>query len=283
MPINSSILGLPIPTGKTVLMQHLQTLVLRGNHWWIGGLISADKFERLAYKMVERYPLLRSERGRSYDRAKGLASVHFVAFPTDIGIVWWVLSSDGKRGLADVTSPDAHVARHAMAADGHITFEDYVLLYAHKKDARTIHDVKTGMEKKILKNCSTWTWKITQNAYKEVRAAMASEVAALNYGDDSNPANLYGVRGLLAFQRRRPLFSGVRSQVLQLHREANLLWSGVRKTWLARHPKLAAQNAVAAGELRPLTDITSKFLPKMGRFKVFGTRNLRSMLNEDTR
>lgn len=275
-------LDLPIPRSKSALMQHLQTLVLRGNRWWIGGVIPAQKFENLVLKMAERYPVLRGERGRSYDRSIGVASAHFVAFGTEQGIAWWVLTSDGKGGLADTQSPDFHVAKNALAANGHIAFGDYVLLYAHKKDARTLVDAKTGKEKRIIKDCSTWTWKMTASAYNQVLTTLEKEVHALNYGDDSRPENLYGVRGVLAFQRRRPLFSGVRAQVLQLHRQADDSWSRMRKAWTAKHPRLAKEYGDRAGMLRPLGEITKKHLPKMGRLKVFDAQTLQDLLPRDS-
>lgn len=267
---NLSILDLRIPTGKTVLMQHLQTLVLRGNAFWIGGTISPAKLPALAAKLAERYPVLRDERARTYDRSKGLAAAHFIAFPTSGGsIAWWVLTSDGRGGLADIKAPDAHVAKHALRANGHIEYDDYVLLYAHKKDARTVRDAKTGREKKIIKDCSTWTWKMNGKAYGQVMAALERDVQELKFGRDDN-GFFDGLRGTLAFQCRRPLFSGVRSQVLELHRVADSQWGLVRNAWLARYTGFAAKYGDNAGRLRSLKEVTSLHLPKMGRFKVFG-------------
>lgn len=265
--------NLRYPTGKTTLMQHLQTLVIRGNNWWVGGVCHPAKFERLAKKFSATYPLHRDERGRSYDRTLGKATVTLVFFPTDQGIAWWLLSSEGKGGLspnATAPGPDARIAKNARAQDGHITFEDYVLLYAHKKDARTVKDASTGREKQILKDMSTWTWKLNDRVVNEVRALMAREASMLAYGDEprgDEPA--YGLRGLLFYQRQRPLFSAVRTQVLQFHREARELWSPRRKRWLQIHSQLAARFGDRAGELMTMADLTKKHLPKMQRLKVF--------------
>ncbi len=184
MKSNQNVMDLPVPSGKTALMQHLQTLVLRGNPWWIGGLVQPQKFEAFALKMAARYPLLREERGRTYDRSKGQAAFHFVAFASQGFIAWWILCSDGSGSLIAPGGLDEGSARHAMKADGHITFEDYVLLYAHKKDARTIHDGKTGKEKKVIKNCSTWTWKLRSPVYSELVSDLEKEIGDLRYGDD---------------------------------------------------------------------------------------------------
>ncbi len=273
MPLANSqnqVLSLPVPTGKTALMQYLQTLVLRGNGHWVGGVVSPSKLGGLAAKFAAQYPITRSERGRTYDHSRGRASVHFVAFSTTGGVAWWLLSSEGKGGLNDSNSPDHRVKRHAMQADGHIVFDDYVLLYAHKQSARVLVDSKTGRERRVIKNCSTWTWKLTASALGQITTSIAREVAALNYGNDV-PNQMTGLRGLLAFQRRRPLFSGVRTQVIQLHRDAESQWGLVRLKWASEHRQLVASLGEGAGQLRPLREVTSTLLPTMGRFKVFGS------------
>ena len=130
-------LQIKIPRNKTVLMQLLQLLVFRRHYWWCSGIIDAAKLGGFVAKMAVRYPLTRTARGRAYDRTRGLAAMHFVAYPLANGLVaWWLLSDDGTGGLNDPATPDAHVATNAMASDGHITFTDYVLHYAHKKSPR---------------------------------------------------------------------------------------------------------------------------------------------------
>lgn len=265
--MSSDVLDLPVPSGKTALMQHLQNLVLRGNAHWIGGLVPPKKLPGLALKMASRYPVLRSERGRAYDRSTGKATAHLVVFPTNGQVAWWVLTSAGSGGLADPKCPDSKVAAHAMRTSGHVRFEDYVLLYAHKKDARTIRDDRTGREKQVIKNCSTWTWKLSERALKELTAAVDREIAALNYGRDDE--QLEGLRGLLAFQRRRPLFSGVRAQVLALHRAAESKWGLALPLWRKRYTVLTAKYGENAGRLRPVAEVARNYLPKMGRCRIF--------------
>ena len=86
-------------------------------------------------------------------------------------------------------------------------------------------------------------------AYGQVLAAIESDVNAMNFGRDDD-GNFEGLRGTLAYQRRRPLFSGVRTQVLQLHREADSQWGLVRKAWLGRYTQLAARYGDNAGRLQ---------------------------------
>jgi hypothetical protein len=261
-----------VPRNKTVLMQHLQLLVFRGHYWWCAGTIDAAKLGGLVAKMAIRYPLTRTARGRAYDRTKGLAAMHFIAYPLANGlVVWWLLSDDGKDGLNDPATPDAHVARNAMAADGHITFTDYVLHYAHKKAPRHLPDKKTGKEKLVFKDVSTWTWKLSDAAFNETKASIERAAANFEYGSEgAHGGRPWGVLGILVCQRSRPLFSGVRTQVIDLHRHADSHWGRVKKKWQGQHSAQCLIDGNRTGELRPLKEIMSHHLPKMVRIAVYG-------------
>src|SRR5471032_2735768 len=179
-------LQIKIPRNKTVLMQQLQLLVFRRHYWWCSGIINVAKLGGFVAKMAARYPLARTARGRAYDRTKGLAAFHFIAYPLENGLVaWWLLSDDGKGGLNDSATPDAHVAKNAMAADGHITFTDYVLHYAHKKSPRRLPDNKTGRDKLVFKDVSTWTWKLSDTALNETKASIEQAAVNFEYGTES--------------------------------------------------------------------------------------------------
>lgn len=269
-----SVLDLPVPRNKTALMQQLQLLVGREQHrHWCGGVIARDKLAGFAEKMAARYPVTRSTRQRSYDRSRGRATVHLLTFPLDdTHVAWWLLSSAGSGGLADPSSPDAHVAFDAMSRDGHLTLDDYVLLFAHKREPREIRDGQTGCVKTVEKDLSTWTWKLRREVIRELEAGVEACCRELAYGDEGGPGRKsWGLRGLLACQRSRPLFSGVRTQVLALHRLANERWQRVRPQWLLRHAQLSQRYGALAGALRPLNDVTRQHLPKMVRIRVFDT------------
>ncbi len=286
-------LNLPVPKSKTALMQHLQRLVSWGTDYWVGGVISPQKFGPLVQKLAQRYPLTRGQRGREYDRQQGRAAVYLVAFPTGDRIAWWVLSGPGKGGLGDPASPDYKAAKRAGAKGEHIVFEDYTLLYATKKERRELVDKRTNETKSVLKDTSTWTWKMTSKALNEVRAELKSCADRLDFGwDDSGTRPPSGLRGALYYQRRRPLFSGVRTQVFELHREAEDLWGTARQRWLAKNGKavrhaLVKQNPELgedsdgarkqlsermdqAGKLTPAVVIAKTKLPTMKRMEVYG-------------
>lgn len=265
-------LQIKIPRNKTVLMQLLQLLVFRRHYWWCGGIIDAAKLGGFVAKMAVRYPLTRTARGRAYDRSRGLAAMHFIAYPIANGLVaWWLLSDEGKGGLNDPATPDAHVAKNAMAADGHITFTDYVLHYAHKKSPRHLPDKKTGKDKIVFKNVSTWTWKLSDTALNETKASIERAAANFDYGTEGGHGGRpSGVLGILVFQRTRPLFSGVRNQVIDLHRHADSHWGRLKKKWQGQHSAQCLNDESRAGELRPLKEIVAHHLPKMVRIAVYG-------------
>jgi len=267
----SKIFSLSVPRSATGLMQHLQLLVGReGHRWWCAGVVSLEKLATFALKMAVRYPTTRTTRQRVHDRKLGLAVVHFVVFPEGDRVRWWLLSDDGRGGLADPASPDAKVAGDAMAADRHITLGDYVLLFATKKEPRELVDSKTGKPRRILKDLSTWTWKLRAEVVSEVRTGIKACCVGLEYGEEgSADRRAWGIRGLLAAQRSRPLFSGVRTQVLDFHRLARDAWAPCQPRWALTHASLAKRYGASAGALRPIDEVMHKHLPKMRRLKVY--------------
>ncbi len=185
-------LDLRIPRSKTALMQLLQAYTASGSRWWCGGEVVPAKAAALAAKMAGRYPVLRAERGRGYDRQKGLAACLLVFYPLDGGkLAWWLLSTEGRGGLADPKTPDAHVAKHTMAANGHITFGDYVLHYGTKRERRKLVDERTGKVVAFDKDTSTWTWRMTDWALSEVKATLERAAGGFQYGSEQE-GDLWG-------------------------------------------------------------------------------------------
>lgn len=277
-------LALPVPRNRTALMQHLQLLAGReGHRIWCGGVIGREKLAAFVAKMAARYPIARNTRQRVYDRTRGTAVVHFVAYPEADNVHWWLLSDSGVGGLADERSPDARVARDAMAAEGHITFADYVLLYATKREWRDVECPQTNRSRGFYKQTSTWTWKLRGDVVRELRRSVQHCCERLEYGSEGGDGQRpWGLRGVLAATRSRPLFSGVRTQVLALHREAGDLWKSRQPVWCARHPSLVEQYGQRAGALIPIQELLATRMPKMRRIRVFDEppRTLRDLLLE---
>lgn len=94
-------------------------------------------------------------------------------------------------------SPDAHEAKNAEASNGRLTFGVYVPLYAHKKDARSVPDGKTGRTKIVYKNMSTWTWKLNVKAFNELKASIETAAKNLDFGEEGSayqrPRGLLGI------------------------------------------------------------------------------------------
>ena len=302
----TSALDLPVPRNLTAVLQHLQRLVGPGEHrYWCGGTIAIEKLSAFVTKMEARYPILRNTRGRSYDRQRGRAVVHMIIYPPPYGasaqgfphtshefrsalargragqryeslqspvsdVFWWLVSSWGTGGLADPNMHDAHVAKDAMDADGHITVGDYVLLYATKKEPRSIHDSRTGQLLPVFKETSTWTWKLRTEVFREVRASIEECCANLDYGLEPTPDRPgWGLRGVLAAQRARPLFAGVRNQVVDLHRYAHDAWRSRRAAWCAAHSGVNGESGADAGKLLPIAEVFAEHLPKMVRYPIY--------------
>ncbi|RFP77250.1 hypothetical protein DY262_18000 [Hydrogenophaga borbori] len=276
-----SVLDLPVPRSQTALMQLLQLLVGRERYrYWCGGTVRKDKLAVFAEKMSKRYPLTRNARQRSYDRKRGLACVQLLVRPA-VGdnVQWWLVSTSGKGGLADPVSPDAQVARHADSKAGHVVVDDYVLMYATKPlvpykckdgDSGVVGEPQSperGAAHEKPSQTSTWTWKLRGDAVTALQAAVEEECARLAFGTEG--ASAWGLRGLLAAQRHRPLFSGVRNQVLELHRFARKQWARRRDSWLHLHPGMAERYGDAAGQLPSLKVTLTQQLPLMVRMKVY--------------
>jgi len=272
-------LELLVPRNGTAVLLHLQRLVGREGHQrWCGGKIIPAKVPAFLEKMADRYPILRNTRERSYDRHRGRAVVHLVVSPPfgtaarrpSPALLWWLLSDGGTGGLADPVSPDAHVARDAMSGAGHVQVHDYVLMYATKRQPHEVADRRTGNVRRIWTDTSTWTWKIQQSVMTEIRTSINASCAALELGSEPDIAQGgSGLRGLLAAQRARPLFSGVRNQVIELHEHARDTWARHRSAWIAAHPLVSKR--YDAGALRSLEEIMSLHLPTMRQIRIYDT------------
>lgn len=275
-------LDFAVPRNQTATMQLLQRLVGReGHRYWCGGAIAAGKVTRFLDKMAGRYPaILRNTRERSYDRRRGRAAMHMILCSPMNGapaaqsplFQWWLLSDNGPGGLADPSSADAHVAGDAMSANGHLIMHDYVLLYATKRAPHTVTDRRTGHVKRVWTDTSSWTWRIRGPVMAEIRASVDACCQSRELGITPLDGGVgTGLRGLLAAQRARPLFAGVRNQVIDLHRYAGDVWSRHRAAWVAVHPRLAEDHGSEVSfpfrRTRELIDI----LPTMRQIRIYDT------------
>lgn len=299
-------LDLRVPRNTTALLQLLQRLVgIEQYRYYCAGVCPLRKLSGFVRKMEARYPIARSARGRAYDRQRGRAAVQLIVFPPidkrvsesrNSGVLslgdgsrsnarivealhkrmdsaqvqWWLVSTEGEGGLADPRSPDEHVARDATLSDQHVVYGDYVLVYAHKKSPREITDRRGGRTKKVLKDESTWTWKMRGDVVRDVRAMIDECCSDLDFGwEPTGQSGGRGLRGLLYAQRSRPLFSGVRTQVLELERYARDEWRPRAALWRAMNSRAVEQLARSEGEFRPIHELLSTCMPKMIRQAIY--------------
>jgi hypothetical protein len=167
---------------------------------------------------------------RVYDRQHARASVHLVARPSADGrkVQWMLLSTEGKGGLLDMEVSPLEKPGNARLAEGRLTWGDYELVYASKKWVETYQaTARSGKtkERRVLRRGSTWTWRITQEAARGVIAAIVDACASMDP---------FTVRNVLEHQATRPLFAGVREQVVQFGQQACEAWRPRHSDWLAR-------------------------------------------------
>lgn len=252
----SILTSVKLPRNQTAAMQLLQLYIQSGHFYWTSGTVLVDKFERF----IDKLSFSRIDRdapGRAYDKSKGIASIHLVVFSSTPGIVDWILvSTAGREGLADPSSPSIGIVRDTRLNGQHLGFKHYELLHLEKKIVR-IRDITTKTHE-VLKNRketirqTTWTWRITPARFKEHEAFI---VSLIKHRD---------TRGLVAeldALSMMPLFSGVRGQVLKLYAEAS---------------KLAAKFK--------LTPVTPPTLPYLTKLPIYHTpsKNLLAILYTDT-
>jgi hypothetical protein len=305
-------LDLPIPRNQTALMQHLLRLVgVEGHLYYASASCRISKLAGFVQKMEHRYPLMRTARQRCYDRERGRAAVHLVIYPLlpfpysfsrasgvyslgdataynrrlveelsrygkDAQVVWWLVSGRGSGGLLDPSTDDHRVSQDAMSASTHISFNDYVLHYAHKKEAVKISDRRTGRTRTVLKDASSWTWSLNKGVIAEVKATIRACCSQLDFGappHGDRPG--HGLQGLLHAQRRRPLFSGVRTDVLELEKYARELWRSLAPRWRTQHSGTTAELGKAAGELPSLSELLRTQMPKMMYRRIYNDPPLR--------
>jgi hypothetical protein len=308
----STALDLPIPRHQTALMQHLLRLVGVEDHLnYCSASCHISKLASFVGKIEHRYPLTRSARQRCYDRERGRAAVHLIIYPLlplsysfsrtsgvyslgdataynrrvveelhryaqDAQVMWWLVSDRGYGGLDDHTVEDHRVRRNAMSAGEHVAFNDYVLHYAHKKELVEIPDRRSGRPKTVLKDTSSWTWSLSRSVIAEVKAAIRACCNELDFGappHGDRPG--HGLQGLLHAQRQRPLFSGVRTDVLELEKYARELWRSLAPRWRAQHPGTTAELGKAAGELPSLSELLRTSMPKMTYRRIYNDPPLR--------
>lgn len=210
--------AIKVPRNQTAAMQLLQLYVQTGHFYWTTGVVLRSKLRRFIEKLAS-FRIERDAPGRAYDKTKHIASTHLILLDSpDDALIWILVSTSGRYGLADDESPQLGTVKDARLAGQHLTLKHYELLHLEKRIVR-IRDIQTK-QGKILKDRqetvrqTTWTWRMTGARMREHEAF----IVALAKQRDSD--GLAAELGALAMM---PMFSGVRGQVLKLCAEAKKL------------------------------------------------------------
>jgi hypothetical protein len=139
--------------------------------------------------------------------------------------------------------PDARVSHDALAAEHHIRVRDYVLMRRGKR-IPVRSKVCGGAERTTWRETTTLTWSMDADAMNSIYSRI-----------DACCRRGFGVGNLLAEQRRRPLFAGIRGQVIQLHRYAR--------------DEVCRVSPQQRGGLLDMRALVTEYLPKMIRVPVY--------------
>lgn len=204
-----------VPDHRLAAMSLIQMLVSRGYYWWHTGSVRADKVLGLMAKFCSLYPsILTSPNQRATAKRRRIANVQLVLFP-DItrpgNLVWYLLATAGKPlPETDHRAPE---------------FPDLIHQRERMKDARRVplwwHDHYLLHQRTIVPDRgkkrpprTVWTWSIHPDQMVGWRDRI-QQAAVLG------EAPLVEVFSLL---RMSPMFSGIRSDVMDLSRRARDIW-----------------------------------------------------------
>lgn len=184
------------PVNQTALMQHLQRLVGSGHYYWCADVIPAARLMPFAEKW-SAFALTADIPARAYRKKCGKASVHLCLAPVtedeESAIPWWMLSTEGKLGLAS-TGQAPGVVQDCRRVEGRLKYGHYELVRLSKKKA------EQGAP-------ATWTWRLAQQRYREWEAILVERIKA---------RDLPGLAKVEQCLVTMPMFSGVREQVKHL-------------------------------------------------------------------
>ena len=196
-----------IPRNQTALMQHMQRQVSHGHFFWCADQIPPEKLAGFILKW-KHYGLRADAPARSYRKQCRRASVHLCVSPecrsanTETQpIGWWMLSTQGKDGLAEGNATPATVI-DCRTSHGHLRYLDYELVQLMK-------EIKSGSK---VKRAVTWTWRLVPERYREWEALLVER---------AKQRDISGLKQAIDCLRVMPMFSGIRAQVSKLIAEGN--------------------------------------------------------------
>lgn len=196
-----------IPRNNTAAMQLMMLYAQSGHVAWTGDEVLHEHLLRLVRKLDAHFHLARLAHQRVYYKKRGEASVHLVALPDDGRIRWVLMSTRGRHGLLDHSSPLPGPVRDVRTRGENLTWGKYQLFRMQKRFHQGA--AETGTDE-------TWSWRL---APAEFRAYEAMLVERAKMRDRA------ALTAQLERFRAMPMFAGVRAQVARLTWEARKTWS----------------------------------------------------------
>lgn len=188
--------------------QYLLKVVPRGYFFWTTGVVATrEKLDRLAVRFSENYGTRLSAAERFWRKGKGLANALVVAAPLE-GENWrfYLVATEGN-GV--VWTDEGERLKNARVTTTPVIWgKDY---YMHQ--ARRVREHGGGLH---------WSWWIQPELNNKL------EKYLLHLAKEGNAGELETQHRLL---RRRPLHSGIRSQVSNIERRSRRVWE---KCWPGR-------------------------------------------------
>lgn len=192
--------------------QTLLRLVARGHRYWTSGTVKTpEKLDALGEKFAESYGTRLSKDRRHYRRKKGLANAHGLAVPMPSGgYLWFLVVTEGIGPVHE-----RETLRDAWINAGRITWNGDYLLNEVRRPSK--HGGGTH-----------WSWFFLP--------ARESEIA--NYMIHLVKSAPHELGYFIDQQVRRPMHSGIRSQLTRILKSAKKLFekAGSDRKWPSPHP-----------------------------------------------
>lgn len=193
-----------IPLSKRAAMRVILETVQRGSHYWIAGSVAPDKALGFARKMAERYRADANPAQRAYAKSRGRANTTLVMYPEHAeNLLWWLLVTPGSGPVHEQERLlETHDKRTRLTWG-----EQYELVYEQRPRNRG--------------GGRAWTWRLTEQRYAELVAAMRELAAAPGHTRERRD----DLDSLVQALMRMPGFHGVRQQALALFRLGQETWA----------------------------------------------------------
>lgn len=172
---------------------------------WVSGTIAAEKWPAFTTKMAARYAVDLSPAARQWRKKRGECAAHLIGAalpPDDAGerIRWVILVTEqGSGAVKELESlQDARRER--------LVWGDYVLMQLTRP--------------RVHGGGSRWTWCLLPQIERQEANYLSALAQAAGRSRDGQRLEVFIRQSLL----RRPMHSGVRTQVAKMLRRAQVLW-----------------------------------------------------------